>query len=48
MGYSPYGCKESDTTEVTKHAHTHISVKYMPDVEDLVLKKQNNFSTFLY
>ena len=23
MGYSPYGCKESDTTEVTWHARTH-------------------------
>ena len=21
--YSPWGCKESDTTEVTKHTHTH-------------------------
>ena len=25
MGYSPYGCKESDTTEETQHACTHIS-----------------------
>ena len=22
VGYSPWGCKESDMTEVTKHAHT--------------------------
>ena len=22
VGYSPWGCKESDTTEVTEHAHT--------------------------
>ena len=22
VGYSPRGCKESDTTEVTQHAHT--------------------------
>ena len=22
VGYSPYGCKESDTTEVTQHAYT--------------------------
>ena len=22
MGYSPWGCKEMDTTEVTEHAHT--------------------------
>ena len=21
--YSPWGCKESDTTEVTSHSHTH-------------------------
>ena len=23
-GYSPWGCKELDTTEATEHAHTHI------------------------
>ena len=23
MGYSPWGCKESDMTEVTEHALTH-------------------------
>jgi len=23
VGYSPWGCKESDTTEVTSHAGTH-------------------------
>ena len=22
-GYSPWGCKEPDTTEVTQHAHSH-------------------------
>ena len=26
-GYSPWICKESDTTEVTKHAHTHTHEK---------------------
>ena len=24
MGYSPWGCKESDTTEATQHTHTHM------------------------
>ena len=24
VGYSPQYCKESDTTEATKHTHTHI------------------------
>ena len=23
MSYSPWGCKELDTTEVTKHTHAH-------------------------
>ena len=23
VGYSPWGCKESDPTEATQHAHTH-------------------------
>ena len=23
MGYSPWGCKESDTTEQLTHTHTH-------------------------
>ena len=23
VGYSPWGCKESDTTEVTEHVSTH-------------------------
>ena len=27
VGYSPYGRKESDTTEVTQHAHTHATVQ---------------------
>ena len=27
MGYSPWGHKESDTTEVTEHAHMHSSPK---------------------
>ena len=26
VGYSPQGHKESDMTEVTKHADTHLSV----------------------
>ena len=25
-GYSPQGCKESDMTEATQHAHTDISI----------------------
>ena len=25
-GYSPWGCKESDTTEETLHASTHVSI----------------------
>ena len=25
-GYSPRGCKQSDTTEVIQHAHTHYSI----------------------
>ena len=24
LGYSPWGRKESDTTEATKHSHTHL------------------------
>ena len=29
MGYSPWGCKESDTTEATEHAHMYqIHLKY--------------------
>ena len=27
MGYSPWGCKESDTTEATEHTHTQINRK---------------------
>ena len=27
VGYSPYGRKESDTTEVTQHAHTQATVQ---------------------
>ena len=23
VGYDPWGCKESDTTEVNEHTHTH-------------------------
>ena len=26
-GYSPWGCKESDTTEATQHVHTHKTQK---------------------
>ena len=26
MGYSPYGCKESDTTEANEHTHTHTHI----------------------
>ena len=26
MGYSPWGCKESDTTEATEHAYTHMVI----------------------
>ena len=26
-GYSPWGCKELDTTEVTEHAHTHLRIE---------------------
>ena len=25
-GYSPWGCKESDTTGATEHAHTHMVI----------------------
>ena len=28
MLYSPWGCTESDMTEVTKHAHTHLILPY--------------------
>ena len=24
VGYNPWGCKESDTTEATQHAHTRV------------------------
>ena len=24
VGYDPWGCKESDTTEATEHAHTRV------------------------
>ena len=27
--YSPRGCKELDTTEATKHAHTHMLVLFL-------------------
>ena len=27
MGYSPWGCKESDTTEQLTHTHTHTHIK---------------------
>ena len=30
MGYSPQLCKESDTTEATQHACTHVSVNLPP------------------
>ena len=26
VGYSPYGCKESDTTEVTEHTSRYIEL----------------------
>ena len=26
VGYSPYGCKESDTTEVTEHSSRYIEL----------------------
>ena len=35
MGYSPWGHKELDTTEVTQHTHTHtndIKFKELPMV----------------
>ena len=25
VGYSPWGCKESDTTEASEHAHTSVA-----------------------
>ena len=28
VGYNPLGCKESDTTEATQHAHMGDTIKY--------------------
>ena len=36
MGYSPWGCKESDTTECLAHTHTHVQL--------LEKKKKRGFS----
>ena len=33
MGYSPWGRKESDTTEATKHAHLHLSLWEVIEME---------------
>ena len=30
MGYSPWGCKESDMTEATEHAYTHVVIFLKP------------------
>ena len=32
MGYSPRGHKESDMTEATGHAHTHVGLNYEGDI----------------
>ena len=34
-GYSPWGCKELDTTEVTEHTHTHTHGSQDPRLSDL-------------
>ena len=40
-GYSPLGCKESDMTEATQHAHTNISKKHYVKVHQLATKGFN-------
>ena len=36
MGYSPWGHKESDTAEVTKHTFTHPRIAPLPFLSPLV------------
>ena len=37
VGYSPWGCKESDTTErVSARAHTHPSIKMIQKTKALI------------
>ena len=44
-GYSPYGRKESDTTEMTEQAYLNMSCKYY-NPSTLALKYKNNSQTF--
>ena len=32
-GYSPWGCKESDMTEVTEHKHRTLSPEHLRDLD---------------
>ena len=34
MGYIPWGCKESDTTEVAEDAHTHLGCREKKDAPE--------------
>ena len=39
-GHGPWGCKESDKTEVTKHTHTKTAKPASADVSELPLLKK--------
>ena len=41
MGYSPWGCKESNTTERLTHTHTHTHVNLLGSLvklQDMILQ----------
>ena len=42
MGYSPWGRKESDTTEGLKHTHTHTNTHVLSGKKELASFKGQN------